>query len=217
MKSKLLLAAGLLLSSSVTFAAGERIDIGSFSKGSLTGWESKEFSGKSEYKIVQQGNRKVLTGKSNGGASVIGFRKRIDLTKTPFLNWSWKVDTALPPLKEATKAGDDFSARVYVIIDGGVFIWRTRALNYVWSSNPNKTGQKWNNPFQPKNARMLAVRDSRNGPGQWLTEKQDVAADFKNLFGFTPKFIDGIAVMTDADNSKGTAAASFGDIYFSGK
>jgi hypothetical protein len=217
MKSKLLLAASLLFTSSFAFAAGERVNIGEFSKGSLAGWENKEFSGKSIYKIEQQGNRKVLTGKSTGGASVTGFRKRIDLTKTPFLNWSWKVDTALPPLKEATKAGDDFSARVYVIIDGGIFIWKTRALNYVWSSNPNKRGQKWNNPFQPKNARMLAVRDSRNGPGQWLTEKQDVAADFKNLFGFTPRFIDGIAVMTDADNSKGTAAASFGDIFFTGK
>jgi hypothetical protein len=217
MKSKLLLAASLIFTSNFAFAAGDKITLGNFSQGSLDGWESKEFAGKTDYKIQQQGNRKVLTAKSEGKASVIGFRKRIDLTKTPFLNWSWRVDKALPPLKEATKAGDDFSARVYVIIDGGVFIWRTRALNYVWSSNPGVTGQKWNNPFQPKNARMLAVRDSRNPQGQWLTQKQDVAADFKNLFGFTPRFIDGIAVMTDADNSKGSTAASFGDIFFTAK
>lgn len=218
MKSKLLLAASLLFTSNFAFAEGERVNIGDFSKGSIAGWEVKEFAGKTNYEIKYQGNRNVLTAKStNGAASALGVRKKIDLTKTPFLNWSWRVDTPLPPLKEATKAGDDYAARVYVIIDGGLFVWKTRALNYVWSSKPNSRGQKWNNPFLPRNARMLSVRDSRNGPGQWLTEKQDVAADFQKLYGFTPRSIDGVAIMTDADNSKGVAAASYGDIYFTAK
>ena len=217
MKAKLLLAAGLLFTSNIALAEGQRVNISDFANGSLTGWESKEFSGKTQYNIQQQGNRKVLTATSSGGASALGVRKRIDLTKTPFLNWSWRVNKALPPLKEATKAGDDYAARVYVIIDGGIFVWKTRALNYVWSSRPNTRGQKWNNPFLPKNARMLSVRDSRNGPGQWITEKQNVAADFKSLYGFTPSYIDGIAIMTDADNSKGSTSSSYGEIFFTDK
>jgi len=217
MKNKLLLATALLFTSNLAFADGERVNIADFSKGSKVGWESKEFSGTTDYQFQQQGNRQVLTAKSTGGASGLGVRKRVDLTKTPFINWSWRVDTALPPLKEATRAGDDYAARVYVIIDGGLFVWRTRALNYVWSSNANSRGQKWNNAFAPKNARMLAVRDSRNPKGQWLTEKQNVAADFQALYGFTPTYIDGIAIMTDADNSNGTAAASYGDIFFTAK
>ncbi|RVU84302.1 DUF3047 domain-containing protein [Leucothrix sargassi] len=217
MKTKLIIAAGLALSMSTAFAEGQRVNVSDFAGGSLKGWESKEFSGKTQYQIQHQGNRNVLTAKADAGASALGVRKRIDLTKTPFLNWSWRIDKAHPPLKEATKGGDDYAARVYVIIDGGVFVWKTRALNYVWSSRPDSRTQKWNNPFLPRNARMLAVRDSRNPQGQWLTEKQNVAADFKALYGFTPTYIDGVAIMTDADNTGGSVAASYGDIYFTEK
>ena len=215
MNNKLLVAAALTLAIG-TANANTQIKLGDFSQGSLTGWESKVFSGQTQYQIKQQGNLKSLSATSNGGASGLGVRQRIDLTKTPFLNWSWRVDKPLPPLLEKTKAGDDYAARLYVIIDGGLFIWKTRALNYVWSSNPVK-GTKWNNAFAPRNARMLAVRDSRDGPGQWKTEKQNVAEDFQNLYGFTPRYIDGVALMTDTDNSKGSAAASYGDIFFSAK
>lgn len=216
MNNKLLLTGALMLACGVANADTTQIKLGEFSTGSLKGWEGKSFSGQTQYQIKQQGNLKSLSAVSNGSASGLGVKKRIDLTKTPFLNWSWRVDKPLPPLKEATKAGDDYAARLYVIIDGGIFIWKTRALNYVWSSNPSK-GTKWNNAFAPKNARMLAVRDSRNGPGQWLREKQNVAEDFQNLYGFTPRFIDGVALMTDTDNSGGSAAASYGDIFFSAK
>jgi len=217
MKNKILFTACALLFSGAAMADGARVDLGEFSKGSLTGWESKSFAGTTQYQLEQQGNKQVLKANSNKTASIMGRRMRIDLTKTPFLNWSWKIDKALPPLKEATRAGDDYAARVYVIIDGGVFVWKTRALNYVWSSAPNSRGTKWNNAFKPKNARMLAVRDKRDAAGRWLYQKQDVAADFKTLFGFQPRFIDGIAIMTDTDNSGGTAAASYGDIFFSEK
>ena len=217
MKNKLLLSTCVLLMSGAAMADGARVNLGEFSKGSVQGWESKVFSGNTQYQIEQQGNKKILKANSNKTASVFGRRMRIDLAKTPFLNWSWKVDKALPPLKEATRGGDDYAARLYVIIDGGVFIWRTRALNYVWSSAPSSRGTKWNNAFKPKNARMLAVRDKRDPAGQWKTQKQDVAADFKTLFGFQPRFIDGVAIMTDTDNSGGVAAASYGDIFFSEK
>lgn len=216
MNNKLLLISALVLACGTANADTTQIPLGEFSKGSLTGWESKVFSGQTQYKIKQQGNLKSLSATSDGGASALGVRKRIDLTKTPFLNWSWRVDKPLPPLKETTKAGDDYAARLYVIIDGGIFIWKTRALNYVWSSNPSK-GVKWNNAFAPRNARMLAVRDSRDGPGQWMKEKQNVMDDFKNLYGFVPRYIDGVALMTDTDNSRGSAAASYGDIFFSAK
>ena len=216
MKNKLILTATLIMACGAANADTSQIKLGEFSKGSLTGWESKVFSGKTQYQIKQQGNLRSLSAVSNKGASGLGVRKRIDLTKTPFLNWSWRVDKPLPPLKETTKAGDDYAARLYVIIDGGLFIWKTKALNYVWSSTQAK-GSKWNNAFAPRNARMLSVRDRSNGPGQWLKEKQNVQQDFQNLYGFTPRFIDGVALMTDTDNSGGSAAASYGDIFFSAK
>jgi len=217
MKNKMIWLAALLLSGNVASADNTRINIGEFAKGSVKGWETKSFSGLSQYAIQQQGNRKVLKATSKGTASAFGRRARIDLTKTPFLNWSWRVDKPLSNLPEKTKAGDDYAARVYVLIDGGLLVWRTKALNYVWSSNAKYKNTRWNNAFAPKNAKMLALRDKADGPGKWITEKRNIAQDFKLMYGFVPRFIDGVAVMSDTDNSRGESAASFGDIFFSAK
>ena len=55
-----------------------------------------------------------------------------------------ELDVEFPD--EHAKAGDDFAARVYVIRDGGLLKWRTRAINYVWAGSSDE-GQHWPNPF----------------------------------------------------------------------
>ena len=37
-------------------------------------------------------------------------------------------------LDESTKDRDDYAARLYLVKSGGILIWRTKAVNYVWSS-----------------------------------------------------------------------------------
>lgn len=194
--------------------ADTRVSIGEFSKKQLSGWEPKVFKGKTHYQLVTEGNLTVLKATSNNAASGLGRRIKVDLTKTPFLNWSWRVDNKLGPLNEQSKAGDDYAARVYVILDGGLLPWRTKAMNYVWSSNSPR-GKSWGNAFLPRNAKMLAVRGSQDKVGGWVREKRNVMADFKNIFGLNIKRIDGVAIMTDTDNSKGSASAAYGDIFFS--
>ncbi len=64
------------------------------------------------------------------------FKKiHIDLNKTPYFNWSWKIDRSLKGLNERSKEGDDYAARICVVKKHALFFWKTRALNYVWSSN----------------------------------------------------------------------------------
>jgi len=110
----------------------------------------------------------VLIANSMSTASGIGKKIRVDLNKTPYMNWSWRVDNKLEGLDERTKAGDDYAARLYVVKSGGPLIWKTKALNYVWSSNQSKEAI-WKNAFQPKNAVMLAVRGNADQSGQWVT------------------------------------------------
>jgi hypothetical protein len=45
------------------------------------------------------------------------------------------VDHVYKGLDGRTQAGDDYAARIYVIHDGGLFAWRTRAINYVWANS----------------------------------------------------------------------------------
>jgi hypothetical protein len=198
--------------STLVFASPLRIS--EFAEESLAGWESKSFVGQTDYALVVEDGRAALKAQSNGTASGLGKKIKIDLTKTPYLNWSWKVEGQLSGLDEQSKSGDDYIARLYVVKSGGAFIWKTRALNYVWSSNQSRDAS-WPNAFQPKNAMMLAVRGAEDQTGTWVTEKRNVREDLKRAFGKDFKTIDAIALMTDTDNAGGSATALYGEIFFS--
>lgn len=197
-----------------TGAAGaETVMVGEFSAGDLSGWEKESFSGETEYTLVEKDGRQVLQAVSQGTASGLYREIRVDLNRTPYLNWSWRGANVLEGVNERTKSGDDYPARVYVVVAGKLFFWRTRAVNYVWSSN-QPTGSTWPNAFT-SNAQMMALQSGARKVDQWVTEKRNVRADFKQLFGDDVDHIDAVAIMTDTDNSGQAATAWYGDIYFS--
>ena len=192
----------------------ERLFIGSFSQGDLVHWETKEFNGNTEYKIsTDVSGTKSLMANSNNNASGLFKEQRIDLLKTPYLNWSWKTNHLYSGLNEKTKSGDDFVARIYIVIDGGMFVWKTKALNYIWSSSFEENDY-WPNPYID-NATMFVVESGEKNLGQWLSYKRNVSKDLKKVLGKNVRYIDAIAVMTDSDSSGQQALTYYGDIYFS--
>lgn len=193
--------------------ADQRVDIGQFSRNDVSGWKQKSFVGETQYKLVNSDNRTVLQADSEQTASAYYFSKKIDLSKTPVLNWSWRKQGTLNPGDETVKAGDDFVARVYVIKSGGLFVWNTRAINYVWSYQHDKAAT-WDNPFAGKNARMVAQRSAQDEESVWFTESRNIIQDFAELYDKEIDHIDGVAIMTDSDNSGLSASAQYGDIYF---
>ena len=190
------------------------LHMGEFSQGSLSGWEEKEFEGKTQYSFVfdEQIKQQVLKAESKAGASGLFREIRIDLNKTPYLNWSWKTSSYFPNINENEKSGDDFVARIYVVVDGGFFFWKTIALNYVWSSAHQKD-EKWDNPFT-SNATMYAVESGRSNLGQWQYYKRNIKEDLASIVGKDTQYIDAIAIMTDTDNAGLSAITYFGDISF---
>jgi len=200
----------------VPVEAEERV-IGQFSKASLQNWQEKEFDGQTNYHFVLDKTvspeKKVLKANSSDAASGLFFKQRIDLEKTPYLNWSWKTERLFKALDERKKIGDDFVARLYVVVDGGLFFWQTRALNYVWSASA-AVGESWPNPFTA-NALMLAVESGEKNVGQWRNYQRNVREDLKNLLGKEVRYIDAVALMTDSDNGGQQATSYYGDIFFS--
>ncbi len=190
-----------------------KLPVGSFSAGSLAGWKTKEFKGKTEYQISKLEGFQVLKADSNAAASGLFHEQRIDLQKTPVMNWRWRIENRLGNIDEQSKSGDDFAARVYVVVSGGLVFWNTKAINYVWASTSPKD-KTWPNPFAGDHAVMVAVRSSSDSTGTWYTEKRNIHDDFKKLTGEDMPYIDAVAIMTDTDNAKGKATAYYGDIYF---
>ena len=199
--------------------AGEKLVIGSFSSGSLDHWESKEFKGQTNYQLVDLAGTRVLKADSAGSASGLFNEQRIDLHKTPVMNWRWHIENRLGnDINEQVKSGDDYAARVYVIASGGAAFWQTKAINYVWSST-SPVGNVWPNPYAYAGANgkmmMIALRSSTDQAGTWYSEKRNILTDLKHQFGEEIRYIDAVAIMTDTDDSHGKATAYYGDIYFS--
>jgi hypothetical protein len=196
-------------------AADQKIVVGAFSQGSMAGWDEKAFKGETDYSLVYDPEKRstVLRAVSRAAASGRFRKMNVDLTKTPFLNWSWKVSEAPTGIDETTKAGDDYAARVFVIVERGIMGWSTLSVNYVWASQ-HPAGSAWPNPFT-SHVRLLAVDSGSKGLNTWVTHKRNVRADLREQFDEDIVSIDAVALMTDTDNSGGSAQAYYGDIWFS--
>ncbi len=211
----LLLGLAFILNSNIAFSEGNKtVQIGKFSSANIDQWKNKVFSGKTDYQIVKLGNEHVLKAESHSGASGLFKEQKIDLHKTPFLNWRWRIEKRLGKIDEQNKSGDDYSARLYVVMDGGWAFWKTKAINYVWASNTAK-GTVWPNAFAGSNAMMIAIRSTEDKTGTWYQEKRNILLDLKQQFGSDTRYIDAVALMTDTDNAKGNAISYYGDITFS--
>ena len=204
---------GIGLSSSAPKEAD--LVVGNFRAGSLKGWKEKSFKNTTVYKLVKGDKEMVLMADSNDSASGLYREITVDLAKKPCLTWSWKVDRVLEGLDETTKNGDDFPVRVYVIFSGGVFFWKTRALNYVWSNGLPK-GSAWKNAHTMSSIN-ISVQSGLEKVGQWTQQTRNVRRDYKRFFGSDVKQADAVAIMTDTDNSGSQAIAFYGDISFSSK
>jgi len=192
---------------------GETVRVGEFSSGLLDQWRERGFVGRTVYQLVEMDGRMVVHADSHASASGLYRPVSVDLERTPVLNWSWRVDALIRGNDERSRAGDDYPARVYVVFSGGARFWRTRAINYVWSSR-QPAGSEWPNAFTA-NARMIAVASGVEGLGEWQHPRRNVLEDYRRLFGGNPPGVDAVAIMTDSDNTGQGAEAWYGDIWFS--
>ena len=194
-------------------ARAETLTVGSFSSEGLNNWKSHSFHGETSYRTVIRDGRQVIRAESSGSASVLFRELRIDLEKTPYLNWSWRVKNILPGLDERTKPGDDYPARIYIVTGDGLLPWQSKAVNYVWAGTlPKET--HWLSAFTDSSL-MIAVRSGDSEVGAWVREKRNVKADFQQFLGRPVRYINMIALMSDTDNSGAKVSADYGDIYFS--
>ena len=150
---------------------------------------------------------------AENAASGLGKEIKIDLNKTPFINITWKIEKDLPGIKENTKKGHDFAARVFAVKKIGATPLSNRAINYVFSSN-NEIGFNSPSPYTKKSIDIVLASTKKN-LNQWVTVKSNVKEDFKKFHDLDINELDGLAIMTDTDNSKMKAVAYYQNIYFS--
>ncbi len=168
---------------------------------------------KTNYTIGSNENGNYLKANAENAASGLGKEIKINLNLTPIINITWKVEKNLDGIKENTKKGHDFAGRVFVIKKTGATPLSNRAVNYVFSSN-NNVGNNWPSPYTKKSIDNV-ISTTLEYKNEWVTVKSNVKEDFKKFHDLDINEIDGIAIMTDTDNSKMSAITYYQNIYFS--
>ncbi len=194
--------------------SSEKINIFNFDDNDLTKFKSHSIKKKTNYSIIKENGESYLKAEAEGQASGLGREIKVDLDKTPFLNITWKVEQGIPGIKENSKKGHDFAARVSVIKEIGSLPWQKKAMNYVFSSN-EKTNNHWTGPYRKQIIDYVASSLVDSKENSWVTVKLNVKEHFKTFLDLDLGEIDGVAIMTDTDNTKQKAVSYYKNIYFS--
>ncbi len=197
--------------SNVTYA--EKIEVFKFNEEELQTLKVRKIKKLTDYSIGSNENGNYLKAEAEGQASGLGKEIKIDLNKTPFLNITWKVEKNLFGINERSKKGHDYAARVFVIKKTGSTALSNRAINYVFSSNEN-IGEFWTSPFTKKSIDFVLATTNIND-NEWISVKTNVKNDFKKLHNLNVDELNGVAIMSDTDNSKMKSIAYYQNIFFS--
>ena len=192
------------------------IKVFEFTEAELSKLEVRKVRGadnKTNYSVGSNENGNFLKSVADNAASGLGKEVKIDLNKTPFINITWKVEKDLSGIKENTKKGHDFAARVFVIKKTGATALSNRAINYVFSSNQD-VGSNSPSPYTKKSIDNVLATTKTN-LNEWVTVKANVKEDFKKFHDLDVNELDGIAIMSDTDNSKKKSITYYQNIYFS--
>jgi hypothetical protein len=235
----LLLLLGLLFAASAsTDDSPAVLEVGKFSAGrpgsaQADGWKPlafKKIPKPTVYELVSEGTAVVVKATSEAAASGLTKEVKIDPSVFPIVQWRWKVENLLTRSNVTQKSGDDYPARLYItfeydpekvsvgkklkykagqILFGDIPIG---ALNYIWDTK-TPVGTVVNNAYTDF-AKMIVVESGNANVGTWVEESRNVYQDYRQAFGEEPPAINGVAIMTDTDNTKERAVAYYGDIRF---
>jgi hypothetical protein len=197
------------------------------------GWKPltfKKVSRHTNYELVRDGNGVVVKARSEASASGLMKEIKIDPKEYPIARWRWKAENLLEKSDVRRKEGDDYPVRLYVTFEydpdkvgfakklkykAGQAIFGAipiAAINYVWDRTA-PAGTIVDNAFTDF-AKMIVVRSGAADLGQWVEEERNVYEDYKKAFEEEPPMVNGVAIMTDTDNTKEAATAYYGDIQF---
>lgn len=242
-KVKSLIHAGVLALMSMAPVAVQAdsasiIEVGRFSAAAAgqalpDGWKPltfKKVDRHTKYELVEDEAIVVVKARSEASGSGLTKEIRIDPREYPIVRWRWKVENLLQKSDVRRKEGDDYPARLYITFEydpdkvgftkklkykAGQAIFGAipiGALNYIWDGK-TPAGTIVDNAFTDF-AKMIVVQSGSAHLGQWVEEERNLYDDYKQAFGEEPPMINGLAIMTDTDNTKETATAYYGDILF---
>ena len=197
----------------ISSSKSETLKVFEFTNEEFDQLKKRKVKGETTWTLGSNESGNFIKAEAEGVGSGLGKEVLINLNKTPIINITWKIEKDLSGINENSKKGHDFAARVFVVKKTGSTALSNRAVNYVFSSN-NEIGKYWRSPYTKKSIDYVLSTTKQN-LNEWVTVKANVKEHFKLLHDLDVKELNGIAIMTDTDNSKLKAISYYQNIYFS--
>ena len=169
------------------------------------GWKPRKDAGREVYRVREEGGRRFL----RAGAREVGIQAALqhewDLTTHPVLAWSWRPIEFPRGSDERKDKTNDSALAVYAVFPHSSVT--VKSVKYVWSERvPEGTHLSISRG-------LTQVRIVRSGGAKgegWVEQRVNVRDDYQRFFKETetPKPA-GIAVLTDADDTKSSAQGDY--------
>jgi Protein of unknown function (DUF3047) len=185
------------------------------SKGIPSDWTGQSWgSPRYDFTIESQDSHKVLRLRSANDGSTISkdIKGKVDLAQTPLLEWSWRVTTLPAGANACRKPTDDQAAQVFLVWPRFPEAVRSRIIGYVWDTTaPTGTICK---SEKTGTVTYVVVRSGTSDLGKWLTERRNVAEDFRKIYGEAPGAPAAVSVAIDTNDTNSKAESFMGSILF---
>jgi hypothetical protein len=175
------------------------------------GWEGGNLEEKRlDFQYMWQDGNVFLRSRWLPGTEANALKKSFswDTGEFPYLRWRWRVQKFPTGAKVLEGRKSDAAAQVYLLWKGFPTYY---VLKYFWATD-DKPGTllEQGTPFIGK-LRATVVR-SGGKPNEWQTETRNVAEDFRKYFGGDPPGkVRGLAILSDADETKSQSEADYDD------
>ena len=198
------------------------------------GWQPllfSKFRAPTKFELIDDGGTTVAHAMSENSSSVMMENLDVDPRQFPILTWRWKAPRLVPGANSTSRKTEDAPVRLIIAFDGDkekltfsdqMTFAETRALlgldppyatlEYTWGDGAPKESvieNGWN-----KRIRLLLARSGAERLGEWVTEKRNIADDFRRAFGEEPGRILSIGIHCDSDATETKSEGFFGDIKF---
>jgi len=178
-------------------------------------WKAQNW-GKAAYDftIIEIDGRRALHLKAADDSSTITkeIKGQVHIKETPVLEWSWRMVTLPKGGDVRSKATDDEAGQIYVAWPRFPESVRSRVIGYIWDTTaPAGTVVK---SEKTATVTYIVVRSGAADVGKWMTERRNVAEDFRKIYGEAPDDPGLVSISIDSNDTHAVAEAYIGAIAF---
>jgi Protein of unknown function (DUF3047) len=168
------------------------------------GWQARNDAARATYRVLAEGGLRFVRATADGTGSQMGREFAWDADREPILTWDWRPRVFPPGSDERNSRLNDSALAVYAVF--GSTSVTAHAVKYVWSRVvPAGTALTTS-----RTARVLVLRSGAPADAAWVTESVHVLHDYERLYGEAPARARGVAVLTDADQTRSRAVGDYG-------